>query len=80
MQSVPLRYVAPSVILMVAAVLFALTLDRGAHASTYAALAALGFGTIGVIWFSFRNALPTDTVGQLLHRTEAAERQDRWSK
>lgn len=60
--------------------LFALALNRGAHASTYAAFVAIGFGTIAVVGFSFRSALPTDTVAQLLHRTEGAERNDRSSE
>ena len=80
MQSLSLRHVALGVIVTVAVLLIAVTLTRGAHASTYAALAALAFGTIGVVWFSFRNALPTDTVGQLLYRTEATERKDRSSE
>ena len=80
MQSIPLRHIAVSLIVTSAVVAVALTLSRGAYASTYAAFAALAFGTIAVIWLSFRNALPTDTVGQLLHRTEAAGRKDRSSE
>ena len=80
MQSLSLRHVSLGVIVTLAGLVLALTLSRGAYASTYAAFAVLGFGTLAVVWLSFRNALPTDTVAQLLHRTEGAERNDRSSE
>ena len=42
--------------------------------STYAAIIGLMFGVVFVIGAAWRNARPTDTVGQLLQRTEAGNR------
>jgi hypothetical protein len=77
MQSFPLHYIGLGLLIVAATMTVALALTQGAHASTYAALAALGFGTMTVVWFTWRNALPTDTVAQLLRRTEATDRNDR---
>ena len=41
-----------------------------AFPSTYAVILALVVGAGTVTLLSWRNALPTDTVAQLLHRTE----------
>lgn len=48
-----------------------------ARTSTYVAALALTFGVASVILMSWRNALPTDTVGQLLQRTETGDRPGR---
>jgi hypothetical protein len=77
MQSFPLHYIGVGLLVVAATMTVALALTLGAHPSTYAAVAALGCGSMTVVWFSWRNALPTDTVAQLLHRTEVADRNDR---
>jgi hypothetical protein len=80
MQAFFPHYIGLCFLVAAAALIVALTLDYGADPSTYAAFAALGFGTMAVVWFTWRNALPTDTVAQLLHRTETAERNRRSSE
>jgi hypothetical protein len=76
MKSFPPQYIAIG--LIITASIAALLVTRGSDAvlSTYAATGALALGIMSVIWFSWRNALPTDTVAQLLNRTEDNQRKD----
>ena len=68
MKSFPLQYVALALIVTVAAA-WVLPVPH-AVLSTYAAAFALLVGVLLVAAVTWRNALPTDTIGQLLHRTE----------
>lgn len=69
MNSFPLRYAVIALIVTVAAAMWVLPVPH-AVPSTYAAAVALVIGTLLVVAVTWRNALPTDTVGQLLQRTE----------
>jgi hypothetical protein len=72
----PLHYAAIG--LFITALASASTLSGlDALPSTYMAVVGLMLGVVSVILMSWRNALPTDTVGQLLQRTEANERPGR---
>ncbi len=78
MKSFSLRYVAIGFVIITAVGASALPVSD-ASASTYAAVLALILGSTSVIFMTWRNALPTDTVGQLLQRTETTDRRGRAS-
>jgi hypothetical protein len=71
MKSVQFRYIGAVTLLVIVAALLIPLPD--AVPSTYAAILAFLLGAGAVIILSWRNALPTDTIGQLLQRTEAPD-------
>lgn len=71
MKPVQFRYIGAVMLLVIVAGLLLPLPD--AVPSTYAAVLAFLLGAGAVTMLSWRNALPTDTVGQLLQRTEAPD-------
>jgi hypothetical protein len=76
MNSYPVRYAAVALV-AVAAVALPLFASADLSMSTYAAVVGLLIGFAFVVAISWRNAIPGDTVGQLIQRTEAAPRPGR---
>ena len=72
MKTFPYHYAALALVLTLLAVFLP---SRFALPSTYTAALVLIFGIAAVALFTWRNALPTDTVAQLIQRTENAEGQ-----
>jgi hypothetical protein len=76
MNSYPVRYAALALV-AVAAVVVPFFASADVSTSTYVAMIGLLLGFAFVVASSWRNAIPGDTVGQLLQRTEAARRPGR---
>lgn len=72
MKSFPLRYAAIVLVMVIVAGAWFFPLPE-AIPSTYASAFALIIGVAAVTFITWRNALPTDTIGQLLQRTESDE-------
>jgi Ca2+/Na+ antiporter len=70
MKTLAIRYAVIAFFLTLVASVFVVPVP-GAIPSTYAAGLALLLGAISVTLMAWRNALPTDTVAQLLYRTES---------
>ncbi len=69
MKSFTLQIVIAVAIVTLAAALW-LAPRAGAMPSTYAAAIALFLGVGAVMFITWRNARPTETIGQVLQRTE----------
>lgn len=69
MKSFPLQSLIALAIVTLAAALW-LVPRSSATPSTYAAAIALFLGVGAVMLLTWRNARPTETIGQLLQRTE----------
>ena len=76
MKSFPLSYAAIALVIALAAGVWLVPIPD-AIPSTYAAALAVTVGAALVILMAWRNARPTDTVGQLLQRTESDDRAGR---
>jgi hypothetical protein len=71
-RSRPTRYAAIALATTIVPAVLLLPIPD-AIPSTYASAVALMFGAASVTLMAWRNALPTDTIGQLLHRTESGD-------
>jgi hypothetical protein len=69
MKSSLARALATIAVVVVALVYWFVPMPSAA-VSTYAVVAALLLGIGSVVLFSWRNALPAETIGQVLQRTE----------
>lgn len=71
MKTFPLHYCALLLLMLLVPVLVP---APDAFPSTYLAVLAIVGGIAAVTLMTWRNALPTDTVAQLIQRTERGER------
>ena len=74
MKTFPLHYAALLILMLIVPVLLP---APDALPSTYAAALAVIGGIATVTLMTWRDALPTDTVAQLLQRTESGDRRSR---
>jgi hypothetical protein len=72
MKAISLQYITIGLVLTGIVAASSLS-GLNARPSTYTAVLGLMLGAATVTLISWRNALPTDTIAQLLQRTEANE-------